>query len=301
MNMSKVIGLFMLLWMVFPQRNLAQLISYKNDGSRVKSAKETILVNIHPPKRDNTFRAGATPISLPTLLPGIIGAGFSIAKTLLSEQQEKYTATYSGSQTGIGLLILPDTVNKQSAAINIETIDIARILDRDDTAMQVTFVPVAEPHTGLFRFQVQTLRLSYAKAKIKKLGKYGKTIDLSLDIKLEAYWKEPATGAAGSTAGFVLKSGSLGESSILIPGIAPDSTKGFYLEKPYYSGWFQTLPTTALSFANIESDYKTGWYTLTITIKEANPYGINSKQRSDFFSATSGDLSTLLKSFVPSK
>jgi hypothetical protein len=308
MNMPKIMGLFILLWIVFTERSHAQLISYKKDGTHVKYGKETTIITIHPEIRNTNFRSSATPLSLPTVLPGIIGAGFSIAKTLLAQQQEKYTATYNGSQTGIGLLLLTDTANIQSAGLDIKSVDIARIMDRDDTAMWVTLAPAVEPHTGLFRFKVETLRLPCSKAKIKKWGKYGKTIDLSLDIKLEAYWKEPAPASPGlnnnphrDTAGFVLKSGTLGESAILIPGIAPTDQDQVFLDKPYYSGWFQTLPAAALAFANIESDWKTGWYTLTITIKEANPDGITSKQRSDFFSATSTDLSTLLKSFVPSK
>jgi hypothetical protein len=308
MKMPKIIGLFLLLGTLFTASCQAQLVSYKKDGARIRYGKETTLITVHPETRDKNFRSTATPISLPSVLPGIIGAGFSITKTLLAQQQEKYTATYNASQTGIGLVLLTDTANVQSAAINIKTIDIARVMNRDETAMQVTLRPVPEPHTGLFRFQVDTLRFHYAKAKIKKWGRYGKTIDISVDVKLEAYWKEPATGASNGnksaktdTSGFVLKSGSLGESTILIAGITPTDQDEVYLDKPYYSGWFQTLPATALSFATVESDWKTGWYTLTVTIKEANPYGITSKQYSDFFSAASTDLSTLIKSFVPSK
>jgi hypothetical protein len=286
----------------------AQLISYTKDGNRVKYGKETTVITIRPQPRNTSVRSSATPLSLPTILPGIIGAGFSIAKTILAQQQEKYTATYNGSQTGIGLLFLTDTANVQSAALTIKAVDIARIMDRDDTAMRMTLVPAVEPHTGLFRFKVETLRFPYSKAKIKKWGKHGKTIDMSVDIKLEAYWKEPTQTSPGNkkntdtvTTGFALKSGTLGESTILLPGIAPTKQNEVYLDKPYYSGWFQTLPATAMQFADIKSDWKTGWYTLTITVKEANPYGITSKQRADFFSATSSDLSTLLKSFVPSK
>jgi hypothetical protein len=82
-------------------------------------------------------------------------------------------------------------------------------------------VPAVEPHTGLFRFRVDSLIFPYSKAKIKKWGKYGKTIDVSIDIKLEAYWKEVVAGSSGNkkivvsdTTGFTLKSGTLGESTI---------------------------------------------------------------------------------------
>ncbi|MBS1662039.1 MAG: hypothetical protein JST68_13430 [Bacteroidetes bacterium] len=306
--MSKIGGLLFILIIVASRPSHAQLISYNKDGNRIKYGKESTTITIQAAQTPVNVRSTATPLSLPSLLPGVIGAGFSIAKVLIAQQQEKYTATYAASKTGIGLLFLTDTASLQSAALNIKIVEIERLMDAGKTAMRMTLVPAVEPHTGLFRFRVDSLFFPYSKAKIKKWGKYGKTVDISVDIKLEAYYKEIASGSSGNrknpvsdTVGFTLKNSVLGESTILLSGIAPTYQETVALDNSHYSGWFQTLPTTAIPFANVESDWKTGWYTLTITVKEANPYGITSKQRSDFFSATSGDLSTLLKSFVPSK
>jgi hypothetical protein len=212
------------------------------------------------------------------------------------------------------LIYLPDTSKKQFVFLNINLIDFARITGMDDTAMEIKLVPVVDANSGLFRLKVQELHFPFSKAKIKRLGRYGKTVDLNIDIKLEAIWKESAANATGgkksnlggsetdntdSSNGYSLKTATLGESSITISSITPSANVPLLPSEPYLSAWFEPLPSTALKFMTAESDWAAGWYTITITVKEVNPFGITSKQRADFFSASSGDLSSFMKQLIP--
>ncbi|HVY75897.1 MAG TPA: hypothetical protein VG890_13755, partial [Puia sp.] len=67
------------------------------------------------------------------------------------------------------------------------------------------------------------------------------------------------------------------------------------LRSQFYSGWFQMLPSSPVKNAQMKNFKGLGNYTLTITVKEANPYGITSKQLSDFLNGASPDINNLIK------
>jgi hypothetical protein len=88
MSMNKTAGLLFILLIVTLTDSHAQLISYSKDGTRIKYGKETTQITIQPEAFRGNVRSSVTPLSLPTILPGIIGAGFSIAKTIIAQQQK---------------------------------------------------------------------------------------------------------------------------------------------------------------------------------------------------------------------
>jgi hypothetical protein len=284
--------------------DFAQIINYSKNGKRIKVNDEKIVVNIIQGIDTSSNRLASPGLSLPGILTNFVGTGITLVKAIMAQQQEKYTATYVGSVLKKGLIILDSSDKGKMIRLNIKEIVFSRIIGKDGIAMTFSLVPLVENGSGLFRFKVKELGLPLTKAKIKRVGRYGKTVDLNIDIKLDALWKEVVASKPDGTQNiennFQIKSATLGQSSILIPGLIPDSVVRLLPSEPYLSGWFQLLPAAASQFLTAENDYKAGWYTLTITIKEANPYAITSKERADFFSSTSIDLSNLLKQFIPS-
>jgi hypothetical protein len=304
---------FFSLFVVHP--SVGQIMNYDGKGNRVKASSEQISIIVNK-KADKKTESATPSISLPGIIGSVISLGVDVVKSVISAQEAKYTATYTATKSENELMYLRNHSNESSADLNIESINIARMFVRDDSAKVQAFdlelAPIVESNSGLFRFKVQRLSIPYTKAKVKKDGKGGKMINMSFTIKLDALWKEPggstkqdsSAHAKGSSASIVsgdnsfqIKTATLGESSILITSIYPG--RDFLVDQDYYSGWFQLIPATALKYANGENKWRVGYYTLTVTVKEANPYAVDAKKLSDFFSATNPDISTLLKQLIP--
>lgn len=279
----------------------AQIVNYDHLGKKFNATTEKVILLVDTVNIANKTR-GATPsISL----PGIVGSVFSLVidatKTILTSQEAKYTATYSATVSEKGLI--KKKPDQSSPILNISGIHLLRITtDKNgfkDTSTRLTLVPVTEGKSGLFRFKVDSLDMKYSKAKIKRWGRRGKTLDISISLKLDAIWTDATTPTAGhlSDTTSQIKTQTLGESSILIQAVEP--TNKADIDKDLYSGWFQLPPQSALKFATIDNNYSVGFYNLTVTIKEANAYGIDSKQLADFLGATSSDMSNVLKQLVP--
>jgi hypothetical protein len=275
----------------------AQLVKYSPKGEKINITSDRLFIYVDPDTGKHTM-SGAGPLSLPNIMGSFLTGTFTIMKALVSSEQEKYSASYTQAKTERGLIYLFKPGNRNTAALNISSITIDRITDIYDTALEIVLVPIPDAQSGLFRLVVTQFYEPFAKAKIKRGGKLGKTLDLSVDIKLDAIWKEP--GVKPDSQNVSLKTGSLGESTVILPGISPGKRYSFKKEDAQYeSGWYQTLPSTALIFATENTNWTTGWYTLTVTIKEANPYAYNSKQLSDFLNSSAGDISNFLKQFIP--
>jgi len=275
----------------------AQLIKYSPQGEKINITSDRHFIYIEPDTGKHTMSASG-PLSLPNILGSFLTGTFTIMKEIVTSQQEKYSASYTATKTGRSMMYLIKANNPSSAALNISSISIDRITDTYDTALHLVLVPIPDPQNGLFRLILTQFYEPFTKAKIKRGGKRGKTLDLSIDIKLEAIWKEAASKT--DSQNFSLKTGALGESSILLPGVYPGKRYTFKKEDAEYeSGWFQALPSTALTFATEATNWTTGWYTVTLTIKEANPYAYNSKQLSEFLNSAATDISTFLKPFMP--
>ena len=282
----------------------SQVINYDQDGRKTHPVSERTIIIVHKVTDEKT-RGIIGNISLPGLIGAIIPIAVNVTKQILSALEEKYTASYVASIYETGL-IYDSAHSGSSSFLNIESIDLVRIAENldfnKDTVTKITLVPVIEPNGGFFGFKVKSLSLPFTKAKRTRRGRRGKTLDVNITIKVEAQWKEPtgnekSSDSAKGQTNFQVKAATLGESSIFIPAIFP--TDNTYLGQTYRSGWFQLPPATALHFAGKENHYAVVFYTLTITVKEANPYGVTAKKMAAFFSAESSDIISILKQVVP--
>lgn len=100
---------------------------------------------------------------------------------------------------------------------------------------------------------------------------------------------------------YMIKSSSLGQSAITIPGLHPGQQYDFSKneDNSLYSDWNQVVPQAPGNMLS-ETRGPRGWYTIKVTVKEANSYGVTANNLSAFFKSNGTDLSSLLKSFVPS-
>jgi len=294
---SKAIALFTLLLFAFNITSFTQLANYTPQGSKSNISGEKIIITINK-QSDQINRSPLAPLSLPDILTNFVSLGVNTVKTIISHQQEKYTAIYASNTSDNGLIYIPDPSRPKAAALNIHSIEVRRMTDDATIATEIVIKPEVEPQSGLFRLKVSELNMPFTKAKIKKAGHQGKTIDVSISIKIDAMWKESGnkSGVVDSND-YTIKTATLGDYNILVPGIKPG--KSVVLTQNYFSGWYQLIPRDAMKFATEESGWKTGWYTVTINVKEANPFALSSKQLSDFLNPTSSDISTFLKSFIP--
>jgi hypothetical protein len=242
------------------QWGFAQVKAYRIGKPNITGVDESISITVDPAK-DGTRGA-----SIGYLLPGLVGnlvtTGLDLIKSALSNEEQKYTATYSGSTTGNDLMkVLPDS-NGTRAILNMDSVHVIRkIVQSNLTSLletEIVLVPEFDKATSLFRFKLSRLFMDGSKAKVKKLGKKGKVLDLNIEIKLDAIWKEPQTtsngdstkpraekGSSGKDSAFTYKSATLGSSSIMVNKIQPKGVN--IIRDDFYSGWFQLLPSSAFA------------------------------------------------------
>ena len=299
---------------LLPASLRAQLVNYGSNGTRVSASGEKVCIQIEK-KADHGNKALLGPISFSGVVGSVIGLAIDVTKSILSTAEAKYTATYSAGKSENELIYFHKPGDPSSADLNIERVIVTRsfLNGNGDSVLGCQFYLSTDmpDNSGLFRFHLDSLNLPYSKAKIKKSGSRGKRIDLSITIKLDAFWqdamaKEPTTPSSSAVTKAVssttenssqMKTGTLGETTFFVHSVIPEGK--IRLPNDSYSGWYQLLPATALKFGNAENKWKVGNYTLTVTVKEANPYGINAKNMADFFSTSGTDLGSFLKQFFP--
>jgi|GEM_PF-3592573 hypothetical protein len=311
--MIKKITLWVAFCMALGCSASAQQINYTPDGKSFQADSERTFLVIFRPDSISTRAAGSN-IALPGLLGSVASIGLNLIKTALTNQEEKYTASYSATLSEKSLLRLQNPKNSATAQLNVDSIGIYRLIvlpsGERDTAFRLILAPETEHFAGLFRLNVQSVWVQYAKAKVKRLGNHGKSLDLSVSFKLDALWQEAATtensAAHGTIADsvhisrstYTIKTATLGDASLLLPGIRP----GRYVDlrtAGFKTSWFQLPPLTAMAFANEENHYTAVYFNVSATIKEANPYGVNSKKLADFLSSNSSDILSTIKSLLP--
>lgn len=291
----------------------AQETDYTPDGRSVHADSERVVLVVFRPD-PASMRAASSNIALPGVIGSVVSIGFNLIKTALNTQEEKYTASYSAKLSDKSLLRLQNPNNATTVHLNIDSIGIYRLINlpsgEKDTALRLILKPEIENFAGLFRLKVESVRIGYAKAKIKRFGKKGKSLDLSLSIKLDALWQESsavanppnkakdADSSLLSRSNYTIKTSTLGDANIIIPSIRP----GSYIDTrkaDFATTWFQLPPLAAMVGANEDNHYTAGYFNLAVTVKEANPYGINSKKLADFFSNNNSDLLMVVKSLLP--
>ncbi|HMG68367.1 MAG TPA: hypothetical protein VK588_11805 [Chitinophagaceae bacterium] len=258
-----------------------QLNNYDKDGNKTKLASEKIAISITTPQ-ERTEAGGFLLSTIENILP----IGINAVKTAMSNRQESFTATYSGNLSGNKLMVKNEFLNLETIIIKRNTID-----NNNNPLTASQIILKVEQDGAAFRFSTKEIDFDRSKARIKKHGNKGKTIDLNIDIRVDALWKVYDDKKPNQ---FSLKSSTLGESSITVNGIRP----GDHNTDVINSNWFQMIPSAP---DGVTSELRgRGWYNITVTVKEANPYGVTSKKIADFFSSNSGDLSTLIKGFLES-
>lgn len=317
MYKKKIISLFVAALSTFlvalPASLSAQLMNYDNNGERVEAAGEKVSMIIEK-KADHGNKALVGPISFSGIIGGVIGLSIDITKSILNADEQKYTGTYTATKSENQLIYFHKDGDATTADLNIQRLIVTRsfLNLKGDSVMACQFYLSTNmpDNSGLFRFKLDSLNLQFAKAKIKKVGSGGKRIDLSITIKLDALWQDGAikdtTPASHATSiqtqttaetSSIMKTATLGETTIFVSSISPEGK--IRIANDCYSGWYQLLPVTALKYANAENKWKVGNYVVTVTVKEANPYGLKAKDMADFFNTTGTDLGSFLKQFFP--
>lgn len=289
-----------------------QVKAYRIDKPIITGVDESISIVVDRP--GPKIRGTNVGSLLPGLLGNIISTGIDLVKMALSNEEQKYTATYSGSATGNDLMIVSSDTDGIKGILNADSIHIIRTIVHNDMTTEkvceIVLVPEADKGSGLYRFRVARINMEGSKAKIKKMGKNGKVLDLSIDIKLDAIWKEavgssnedstktsPRNTASKKEMTFAYKSATLGSSSILVTRISPKGAN--ILRDEFYSGWFQPLPSSAFAIPDKSKSRPVGNYTMTITVKEVNPYGLSSQKVASFLASSAADLESIIKQLLP--
>lgn len=284
-NMKKATLLLMGLtfWISFAN---AQINNYDANGKKTKAISEKIVLNVSP-------RPGTLPNAgvIPGIITGLLGATGDVLKTILSNRDASFTATYTGKYTGNNFL--------NSDNFNLGTLTISRFTSDDGSVpsnLQAQYVLEFIPDNGVFRLHITQIVFNSAKARIKKGGKNGNNVDVSLDIQISAQYKGVNKDDPQS---YSLQNVNLGESTIVIPGLKPTGAITVNsTDNSLYSNWYQSIPAAPAAMLS-EHRGDRGWYSITVTVKEANSSALSSNKVSSFLESNSGDISTVLKALVP--
>ena len=99
-------------------------------------------------------------------------------------------------------------------------------------------------------------------------------------------------------SGYTIKTATLGDASLVLSGIRPGHPVDLH-SAGFKTSWFQLPPLAAMAFANEENHYSAVYFNVSVTIKEANPYGVTAKKLADFLSSNSSDILSTIKSLLP--
>ncbi len=266
------------LWLVMPCAK-AQIRNYDAEGKSRKALYERVLISYSRP----FFNPG--PLSYSMLAPvavGVLNAGIGLGVDLLdkslSRRAEKFASQYEGKLVG-------DDFFSNGGGVTATSLHIARIAklkggDRELVMSHLDFQ--VEQGANAFRFRLDSCLLTRSKAKVKKLGQLGKTVDLNIQIQIDAIWTE--SDKAKST----IKSGTLGSASLTVPNVVLGTSFPTTSLPPMYSDWIPFFPANATDIR----------YTLSVVVKEANPYGLKAKEQSAYFSTAGNGLTKLLQSLL---
>ncbi len=266
--------------------SFSQLCNFDSKGSKTPLNSETIIVSVTKPTTQKNSGGGA----ILGAIGSLIGIGINAYSAHLTAKQESYAATYKGSYSGNDFMI-KSTSSSGPYFLNLKEVVITRKTDPNSKPFASEIKLAIEDDGPLFRFKTTAITFNYSKARIKKGGSKGKTIDVNINVKVDVTWKK----FDEKKETFELESAVVGESSIVVPGIKPD---GVTMTAAFWSDWFKTIPAKDLPDSEVRG---TGWYTITITVSEANPYGVTSKKIAEFFKENSETVTKIITGFIPSE
>jgi hypothetical protein len=298
----------------------AQLNNFDGNGHKTKLVSEKTVLSVKKLPQKNA----AAPSFLLSNATSLVGLGVGLVKTVLDKRAQSFTATYSGALTDESVTFFDDsTFAPFTLKVERYTTE-TEVLDPDHRASMIALSVSKEENDGVFRFRLDSIALTDAKARItKSIHSKGKTVDINVLVQIKVLYRDevkidtlsakqtmdstdksarqPALKTATS---YTLKSATLGASSITVGGIRPGTTKDFSgkTDNALYSDWFQMIPATQQTKdarkLTAGKRYNRCWTTITVTVKEANPYGVQAGKISDFFSSNSSQITTLLNSLL---
>jgi hypothetical protein len=299
----------------------AQLDNFDGDGHKTKLASEKIVVSV----KKLHVKEAAAPSFLLSNASSLVGLGIGLVKTALDKRSQSFTATYSGTLTDESLTFFDDSTFTPFSLKVLRNTSEKEGETPDYSASMIALSVSKEENDGVFRFRLDSIALTRAKARItKSLHSAGKTVAINIDIKIKVLYRDEVkadtvSGKASddstdkrakptevkTATSYTLKSATLGESSITVSSIRPGSTtKDFSTEtdNSFYSDWFQLIPapqqTKDAKKLTAGKRYNRCWTTITVTVKEANPYGVEAGKISDFFSSNSSDVTSFLNALI---
>jgi hypothetical protein len=294
-----------LLALVIVNSSFGQLYNYsKNWPHQHPIAKEEIEIKLTAKPQDQFI----APLILAAIGPAV-GAGIDLIKTALDKRAQSFTATYSATYTDAHQILFSDSLTPFYITITRKTASKFNDTTREVSKIVLSMV-TSEDGIGLFQLKVDTINLTNSKARVTSNSK-AKAIDLNIDVAINVVYLDAIKAIPNSTNdstnqkySYTLKSSSLGESSITVPSISPNTKNNYSDNKDnyLYSDWYQLIPPPATKWPKIfkERHVPKCWLTIKVTVKEINPYGVSAQALSDFLTNNGSDISSFLKSLIPS-
>jgi hypothetical protein len=287
----------------------SQICNYTENGKKIKLAKEKITITVDRQDVEN-----AVPAILLAAAAQVVSLGIDVTKTALDNRAQSFSATYNTSYTGTNLSFFDGHFTPFKLKVARSTGE-DQNKPTDTEAENLEFSVEQASETGLFRFKLKSLDFIYSKARITNwTHSKGKTVDINIDIQISSYYRDGFSVKRDSVSkadyiSYTFKTIAIGESSITIQGVKPGLklvVKKDDIDNTLYSDWFQLIPPPTISpdmnktLNEKRIDPYACWYTFKVTVKEANPYGVQATQLYSFFKDNGSDISGLLKSFIPS-
>ncbi len=318
--MTKKVFVFALMMPFAVLPATAQLNNFDGDGHKTKLAAEKTVLTV----KKLPLRNAAAPSFLLSNVSSLVGLGVGLVKMALDKRAQSFTATYSGALTDESVTFFDDS---SFAPFTLKIERLTSEMEGEEPVYRASMIALSvekEDNDGVFRFRLDSIALTDAKARItKSMHAKGKTVDLNVAVQVKVLYRDEVKADTLSgkatvdstnknsrqpelkmATSYTLKSATLGASSITVAGIRPGTTRDFsgQLDNALYSDWFQMIPATQQTKdakkLTAGKRYNRCWTTITVTVKEANPYGVRAGQLSDFFSSNSSGVAAVLNALI---
>jgi hypothetical protein len=255
----------------------AQIVNFDGNGKKIKSVSESVLISIDtfPNEKISPHIAGI----IGSIAGPLVNLAAGAISSHLKNREASFTAQYQGFCSAKSFY--------QNGNFNIDRINITRKIWVDNQEKEAgRIVLKAERDAQLFRLRVDSVLLHYSKARIKDNND---RLSLNIDLEIIGNWRE-----MNSKDDIHVKSVSLGKSGIVINNISPGVNA---ITPAVYSDWFLMIPIILPA----DKLGASGWYSILVTVKEANARGISSKKIYEFFHDNGAEMADVIKALVPAE
>lgn len=255
----------------------AQITNFDGNGKKVKSVSESVIISIDtfPREKISPHIAGI----IGSIAGPLVNFAAGVITSHLKNREASFTAQYQGFCSANSFY--------RDGNFNIDKINITRKIWVDNQEKEAgRIVLKAERDAQLFRLKIDSVLLYYSRARIRDNQD---RLSLDIDIEIIGNWRE-----MNSKDDIHIKSASLGKSSIVVNNISPGANA---IAPAVYSDWFLMIPLS-LPADKLGSS---GWYSILVTVKEANARGISAKKIYDFFHDNGAKMSDLIEALAPAE